>query len=463
LNRLPSVAELLDKPPIRALAQRWNRSSVAANVRSFLDELQRDLRRRAADVQLPSVRELAEKAARYVVSQQQQSLGTTINATGSIWGAAWGNRPLSDYALQRVVAMGREFVIEESDSQNARPMSVESLLCGLSGAEAAAVVHSYTGALWLALSALAAGREVIVSRAEVGVVGAADPLPKLAAAALAVLKEAGTTNCTLAIDYEAEISPRAAAILKLSSDGYCIVGETAAAASDELAALTRERELLLIDALGSAPLIDPPAALPWPHRSARSSIAAGVDLVLLRGDGLLGGPSCGILLGSRDAIRRVWEHPLFAAWRLDPLRSAALVATLECYDDSARGRNALPVWQFLTAPIDNLRNRAERIAPQLARAQGIASALPVETRSPICAAFTPGGGWPSYGIALTPADGDVHSLDKRLRAAPSLIRGRLEGDRLVLDLRTVFPRQDTQLVETLIGPPPANMGEGAES
>ena len=128
LNRIPSVSELLEKPPIRALADRWNRSAVAASVRSFLDELQRDLRRRAADVQLPSVRELAERAARYVVSQQQQSLGTAINATGRIWGPPWSSRPLADAALERAVAIGREFSGEKPDE-------AEPLICRLTGAK----------------------------------------------------------------------------------------------------------------------------------------------------------------------------------------------------------------------------------------------------------------------------------------------------------------------------------------
>ena len=114
LNRLPSVNELLDKPPIRALYERWNRSVVAGGVRSFLDELKTDLRRRAADAQLPSLRELAERAARYVVSRQEQSLGTAINATGQIWGSTWSSRPLSDAALERAVAVGREFIVDST-------------------------------------------------------------------------------------------------------------------------------------------------------------------------------------------------------------------------------------------------------------------------------------------------------------------------------------------------------------
>jgi L-seryl-tRNA(Ser) seleniumtransferase len=455
LNRLPSVSDLLGKPPVRALAERWNKSTVAAGVRSFLEELRNDLRRRAADGQLPSIRELAERAARYVVSQQQQSLGTAINATGRIWGAPWGARPLADSALERAIAVGREFVIETSTSTESHA-AYEPLLCRLTGAQAALAVHSYPGALWLALSVLAADREVLLGRAEVGDLGTGEPLPKLAAAAKVFLKEVGTTNRACAADYEAAVSPRAAAILKLSPEEYRVVGETAAAELDELVALARDRELLLIDVAGTAPLTDPPAPISWPHQSARSALATGVDLVVIRGDGLVGGPACGIVLGRRDVVQRISEHPLCAASRLDAPRSAALVATLESYENSERGAEVLPVWQFLTTPLENLRNRAERIAPQLAQVAGVASAVAIETRSPISGVLAQGGGYSSYGVALTASDGNINNLNDRMRALPLPVLGRVEGDRLVLDLRTVLPRQDRMLVDAILGTPATN-------
>lgn len=447
LNRIPSVSELLEKPPIRALADRWNRSVVAGGVRSFLEELRSDLQRRAEN--LPSIRELAERAARYVVSRQHHSLGLAINATGRLWGSPWTSAPLAEIALEHAIALGREYATEPISADGKSP-EIELQLCRLTGAQAAIVVHSYAGAIWLALAALAADREVLVARAEVGDVDGADSLPKLAAAAKADLKEVGATNRSAAADYEAAITPRAAAILKVSPDSYRIVGDTDSAALDELVAIVRDRELLSIDALGAAPLIDPPATIAWPLRSARASIVAGVDLVLVRGDGLVGGPSCGILLGNRDVVRRVVEQPLFSAWRLDPLRTSALVATVECYDSPSLGADSLPVWQCLTASVENLRNRAERMAPQLAHAQGIASAVAIETRSPLSAALSDEG-WPSYGVALSAADGDIDALDKRFRTGRFPIFGRVEHDRLVLDLRTVLPRHDKTLVDTLLG------------
>jgi len=451
LNRLPSVSELLDKPQVRALADRWNRSVVAGGVRSFLEDFKNDLRRRAAEVQVPSIRELAERAASYIISRQHESLGTAINATGLIWGEPWSNRPLSDAALERVANVGREFSI---DPQGGGPKELGAALCRLTGAQGAVVVHSYSSAVWLTISTIAAERELIVARAEVGQLGAADSLPKLAASTSVTLRDVGTANRVTAADYEAAATPRAAAILTLNQDEYRIVGDTAAPEVEELVAMGRERELVTIAAIGTAPLIDPQVALPWPQPSARSLLAKGIDLVIVRGDGFIGGPDCGIILGRREIVERVAGHPLFAALRVDALRAAALAATLECGDEATSGVDAPPVWQLLDAPLENLRNRAERISPQLARGERIASALVVESRSAICP-MAADGLCETVAIALTPREGSSSELQKWLRALPAPVYGRVEGDRVLLDLRTVLPRQDRVLVDSIVGSPTA--------
>jgi len=459
LSRLPSVSEMLEKPPIRALAEQWNRSAVAHRVKSFLEEMGSDLRRRATAAPLPSIRELAERAARYVMAEQQRSLGTAINATGCIWSSDWIFQPLADSALQQAVAVGRDFV--PAPAADANPFDCEPLLRRLTGAQAAAVVHSYAGGLWLTLASLASDRQVLVARAEIGGLSR-NSLPSLAKAANVTLCEVGTTNRAMAADYEAAASPRAAAILKFHADDYYVAGETAATELDQLSRLARQQHLVVIAALGIAPLIDPPETLDWTFRSARSSLAAGVDLAVIRGDGLAGGPHCGILIGNRNAVNRVKEHPLFPTMQLDELRTAILLSTLELYCTSPRIVESLPVWQLLTAPVENLKNRAERMVPQLAQITGIAKATPLALRSPVSSGREAAAGWPSYGVSLAATDGDTTALYGRLlRASPSVI-GRVEQGHLVLDLRTVFPRQDMQLIEAARGAlcpdrePPAN-------
>jgi L-seryl-tRNA(Ser) seleniumtransferase len=327
---------------------------------------------------------------------------------------------------------------------------IEAHIRRLTGAQAAASVHSYGGALWLTLAALASNREVLVSRSEVGEVSSAAPLPRLAAAAGAILRDVGTANRTAAADYEVATSPRAALLLKLDSDEYRIVGQTASTELEELVALTRDRDLMLAYAVDGAPLVNPPAPIEWPRRSVRAILETGVDLVVVRGDGLVGGPTCGLVIGRQDIVERVTAHPLYKSWQLDSLRSAALVGTLQIYANGGDIRQELPVWQLLSTPLENLQNRAERIAPQLAQATGIASATVAETRSLLTAALADNG-WPSFGIALSAADGNIGALEARLGRADRPVLGRIEGDRLVLDLRTVFPRQDRHLVEAIAG------------
>ncbi|MEX2317357.1 MAG: hypothetical protein WD669_09415 [Pirellulales bacterium] len=453
---MPSVSDLLENPSIRALADRWNRNVVVSGVRSFLDELRTDLGRRGAEAVWPSLRELAERAARHIVASQQASQRPAINATGRFWGTPWIGRPQCEAALERAFAAGREFVSAPTQPA-ALPLAgdVESLICRITGAAAAVAVHSYAGGLWLALSAIGSGRDVIVSRGELGDVELGCPLSKLIASTGTVLKEIGSTNRTSAADYEAAVDERTAAVLTNCPDAFCVIGETASTELDELVALARDRELVLIDALGAGPLVDLPSEISWPDRSLQGSLAAGASLVLVRGDGLVGGPPCGILAGDRDIVRQITEQPLFAAWKLDPPRSAALAATLECHQDRSRGESGLPLIELLATPLENLRNRGERLAPQLALAEGVRSADVVSMLSHCDGLPTPDRAIRSFGVALSPHNDDIAALERRLTAAPEPVIGRIEADRLLLDLRTVLPRQDQAIVRALASPPTA--------
>jgi L-seryl-tRNA(Ser) seleniumtransferase len=447
LNSIPSVAELLEKPPVRALVDRWNRSVVSGGVRSFLDELRSDLQRRATDAGLPSMRELAERAAKYVVDMQQPSLRPAINATGRLLDSSWGGSPLADHALERVVAIGRGFVAPTASNS----MDVTAAVTRLTGAEAATVVHSYAGAISLALSALAAGKEAVIGRPEAGEVDPGCDILALAAAANVRIKEVGCANRASIADFEAAVSPQTAAIVRHTGDGYRLAGDTTAADIEELVALARDREMPLVCAIGSAPLVRGLPVIGDTIPSTAAAISAGAHVVIFRGDGLVGGPACGIIVGQSDVLRRIEEQMLFHAWRLSALASAALLATLELYDDRAGLAERLPLLQLLSVSFDNLRLRAERLGPQLSHANGVSGAEPIPTESSLGPARFAHMAWPSYGVALTPADGDSRALDKRLRSAPVPVVGTLDGPRLVLDLRAVFPRQDQQIVEMLAG------------
>ncbi len=450
LNHLPSAAELLEKPPVRALVDRWNRSSVASNVRTFLDEFQEDLKRRVADVPLPTIRELAERAARYVASRHQVDVGTAINATGQLWGPLWNGVPLASVAIEQWAAVANEFAVNSRASSSRSCSAAEQSLCRLTGAESAMVLHSYSSALWLALNTIAVGREVLVARSEVGSIGAGGALPELSSSANVRLRDVGTANQVSARDYETADPGNIAAVLTVFSNEYRVVGQTATADLSGLVSVSHSRAWPLIAAMDILPLGDvPPELHGWSLPTARHAIAAGIDLAVIRGDGMVGGPACGIILGSRKYLDEIRRHTMFESLRADTSRGTALGATLECYNDGLSQLDAVPIWQLLLTPLDNLRNRAERLAPQLVAASNVTAVTPVATNSSIFPALA--SGMPSYGLLLKPATAEAEDFAGSLSALPFPIAARIEQEQVLLDLRTILPRQDRLLVESIVG------------
>jgi L-seryl-tRNA(Ser) seleniumtransferase len=449
-SRLPSVNELLDKQPVRVLVDRWNRSAVADSLKSFLTELRSDIERRAADFQMPSLREIAERAARHVAAQRQSQLHPVINATGRFFGPECNSLPLADAALERMISTSCGFLATTAD-----PSSAASQLRRLTGAEAALVTSSYSGAVSLALAAIASGREVLVATGDLGELADGPSLSATAQVSGVTLREVGSVNHATLAEFEAAFHSDTAAILRHDSETYRIQGDSDPVDVAALVSLARRRQTPLLELAGSAP---PVANLPWlsaAPKSAADRIAAGASLVIIRGDGLLGGPRCGILLGSHSLVERIAAHPLASAWSASPATLAALEGTLALYEDPASLMFALPLAQLLSTSLENHRQRAERLAPQFAQAADVAAAYAVEHSGSLGLANVSCDELPSYAVALTPANGDVAALDKRLRGAAVPIIAARNDDRLLVNLLAVLPRQDQALVEMIAGTPPA--------
>jgi L-seryl-tRNA(Ser) seleniumtransferase len=358
-----------------------------------------------------------------------------------------------------MIALGREYGTKSAVDHAASHSELNATVCRLTGASAAQVVHSYSGAIWLALAALAGGSEVLVGGDSSGDA----QLSKVAASTNTGLKHVATGD-----DYGALFSPATAAVLEIGDAQHSVADSTSATMQSRVAA-ARSRNVPIIVALGAAPIVPPPTSIAFPGRTAAEIVAAGADLVILRGDAFVGGPACGILLGREDVLRKISDHPLFESLEIDPLCASALAATLVCYENLSDKCPAIPVWQCLSTSIDNLRNRAERLAAQLAHGEGVATATALETRSRILPNFA-AEGWPSYGVSLTATEGNIGAINDRLQASKIPIRGHLEGDHIMLDLRTVLPRQDRLIVDSLLGPssadtpqPAANSSESSPS
>ena len=453
LRNIPSVNELLESPPLRNLVDRVNRNVVVSGVRDFLDNLRTDVRTAAADIKLPAPRELAERIAQWILHEERPTLRPVINATGIMLHTGLGRAPLAEAAIDAMVDVSRNYASVELDlttgHRSQRMVAVKRLLVQLTGAEDAAVVNNNAGATLLTLAALAAGREVVVSRGELIEIGGSYRLPDVMQTSGARLREVGTTNKTHLRDYQQAIGAETAALMHVHTSNYVVQGFTETVSLDDLVATARAHDLSVIDDIGSGALWDFGNYGVTGEPSPQASVRAGADVVLFSGDKLLGGPQCGIVLGRHDLIEKIVQHPLARALRVDKITLAALVATLRLYQEPDQIEQKLPLLTLLSTPVENLKNRAERLAPQLAAASVIQSAEPVQD-----ATFLGGGAMPNqqvdtWCVALEPAHGTVDALAGRLRVGPRAVCGRVQNDRLLLDLRTVFARQDVLIVEAV--------------
>jgi len=378
LRNLPSVSELLESPPLKGLVDKVSHNVVVSRVRSVLDDLRQEVQHAAAERTLPTVSELAEKIARRIQQDETPRLRPVINATGILLHTGLGRAPLADEAVEEMVAAARDYASVEVDlrsgQRSQRVLAVEGLLRDLTGAEAALVVNNNAGATMLALAALAAQREVIVSRGQLIEIGGSYRLPDVMSASNAVLREVGTTNKTHLDDYRAAIGDATAALMLVHTSNFVVVGFTESPSLAELVRLGHERSLPVIHDIGSGAMIDFERFGFAGEPVAADSIKAGADLVLFSGDKLLGGPQCGILVGRRAHLERIAKHPMARALRVDKLTLAALAATLRLYRQPEVALARIPLLQLLGTSVENLRQRAARLAPQMAASSAIASA-----------------------------------------------------------------------------------------
>lgn len=382
----------------------------------------------------PSLDELAGEVAAALDRRASPAYPDVVNATGVLIHTNLGRAPALEAAAGGYLALEYELAAGER-GERLRP--VAERLTRYFGAEAATVVTNAAAALVLLLAARAAGRQVVVSRGELIEIGGSFRLPEIMAAAGARLVEVGCTNRTRAADYAAAVGPETAALLVVHRSNFTLSGFVSAPPLEELVALGRSHGLPVWVDEGSGCHLDLGAYGLRRDTTVQELLAAGVEVVLFSGDKLLGGPQAGIVLGHSEAIGTLRRHPLRRALRPDKRVLTALAATLDAY---LAGRPAdVPLYRLLGTPEPELRRRARRLAARLRR-RG-AQAVAVRTAAVLGGGTTPDQTIPSWAICL-PAGGD---LARRLRCGRPPVVGRVEEDRVVLDLRAVFPAQDGEL------------------
>ena len=379
--------------------------------------------------------DLVERLREELSTARAPRLRRVINATGVIAHTNLGRAPLAEGALERVQEVARGYSNLEYDlsegARGSRQAHMAGLIPRLTGAEAALVVNNNAAAVMLALAALAEGREVLVSRGELIEIGDGFRIPDVLVRSGARLREVGTTNRTRAADYEAAIGPETALLLRVHQSNFRVVGFTEQPTLAELAEVAHSHDLPLVDDLGSGALLDL-----GDEPTARSSLAAGADLVCFSGDKLLGGPQAGIVAGRAHLVEKLRRHPLQRALRADKLTLAALEGTLTVLLDPERAAREIPVLRMLAQSAETVRARAERLAR-------LTGGEVEQTVGRVGGGALPLAELPSFACAVE------EELTAPLRRGDPAVVGVVRDGRLLLDCFTLSDEEIDELARTV--------------
>ena len=450
LRKLPSVDHVLQDPAIASLRRTYGHDLVVAAARDALADLRQEIR--AGQVNRGDA--VAARTQAYVQAWVRPTLRPVINATGVILHTNLGRAPLSDSVLAAMRNVGQGYSNLEFDLEAGRRGSryshARALLCRLTGAESALVVNNNAGAVFLMLSALAKGREVIISRGQLVEIGGGFRIPDVMAQSGARLVEVGTTNRTYCKDYATAIGDDTAALLRVHSSNYRVIGFTHQPSLSDLVDTARTigaqrgLSLLVLDDLGSGTLIDTSCFGMAREPMVQESVQDGADMTTFSGDKLLGGPQAGIILGKADLVEELSHHPLARALRVGKTTMAGIETNLLHYL-KGEALTKIPIWRMISQSPEQIERRARDLVDELG-----ATATRCELfdgRSMVGGGSLPGESLPTTLIGIRCED--AAALAAALRGASPAIIGRVQDGRVVLDLRTVLPGQMDALVGRL--------------
>lgn len=446
---LPSIDQLLQRPAARVLVTRYGHGPTTTALRAAVAHAREAMAggRDAASDAAPDA--LVTRAAAALSAADRGSLVPVVNATGVVIHTNLGRAPLPARAVERIGEVARGYTTLEYDlakgGRGSRSVHAEGLLCALTGAEAAVVVNNNAAAMLLILGALARGREVLISRGELVEIGGGFRVPDVMTQSGASLREVGTTNRTRLSDFTAAMGPATALVLRVHPSNFRIEGFTEQPALAAVVEAAHAAGVAVVEDLGSGNI---DAASPW-EPTVQASIAAGVDLVAVSGDKMLGGPQAGIILGRKGLVDRLRAYPLMRALRVDKLTYAALEGTL-LEHRTGRAHDTVPVLRMLHAPKAAVTARAGALAVTL-RGRGWQATV-IDGESAIGGGSAPGVTVPTSLVGITWPGWSADRLEAWLRARPTPIIARIQDGSVVLDLRTVAEADDAELAALLTSP-----------
>jgi L-seryl-tRNA(Ser) seleniumtransferase len=444
LRSLPSIDELLNSKSFRAIAESHGRAVVLRIARSSLDDIRTELRSNIdqgnRDVLIERIGELALKTLNVETSRR---ISRVINATGVIVHTNLGRSALSVAAIESFRESSGYCNLEfdlVTASRGKRGTGAEAMICELTGAEAAVIVNNCAAATFLVLRAVAAGKEVIISRGELVEIGGDFRVPDVLTESGAILCEVGTTNRTKLADYEQAINENTGLILRVHPSNYRVVGFTESPSNAQLAALARDNNIPFFEDAGSGALVDlSEFGIDEPRIAA--SIEEGVDIVAFSGDKLMGSVQGGFIVGRRDLIESIRRHPLYRAFRVDKLAYGAIEATLAAY---ARGTefDDIPTLRMIALDKGEIQERAQALTADVHENVGLEM---IDGYSVVGGGAAPTSKLPTSLIAISKAGGSAEQVDAYFRERSVPIVGRISDDNFLIDLRSVDRADDEQI------------------
>jgi len=439
LQKLPSVDEILKSPDGVRWCKTYPRRYALKAIREIIDIRRKEiLEVSSSDITMEGMsRDIEAKIQRLSAF----SLQPLINATGIVIHTNLGRSILSEKILENVKRVSEsysnlEYNIKEG-KRGKRYAHITGILREITGAESALIVNNNAAAVLLCLSALAKGKEVIVSRGELVEIGGSFRLPDVMASSGAVLREIGATNKTHFDDYKNAINENTALILKVHQSNYRITGFTEEVSVTGLKALSGKYHIPFMYDLGSGCMIDLKPYGIYSEPTVQEIVSAGVDVVTFSGDKLLGGPQGGVILGRKEYIEKIQKNPLTRAVRIDKLTLAAFEATLMEYLDVDKAVESIPALKMLLQKAEKIKERAKKIALHLRKQIKNAKVDIVEDMSKAGGGSLPEIDFPTYAVAIKPENISVNELEERLRKGAPVIIARIKDDALLLDARTV--------------------------
>ena len=453
-RRIPKVDVLLEEDGIRKLEERYGRSCVKRVVQDELERVRILIGESVDETDvLKAVEQLPDRISKSLELLYTPNIRSVINGTGTILHTNLGRAPLNREHAEKLAVIATQYSNLEYDLQRGergeRNAHFESLLCRLTGAEAALVVNNNAAAVLLCLSTLAKSGVVIVSRGELVEIGGKFRIPDVMEQSGAVLVEVGTTNKTHLSDYEEAITEETKAILKVHTSNYQIVGFTESVAVPELKAIAKEHEIPIIEDLGSGALVDLSRYGISHEPMVQEAICGGADVVCFSGDKLLGGPQAGIIVGRKCYIDKMKKAPLTRALRVDKFTTAALEMTLEEYLSEERAMQRIPVLKMISEMPDTVKQRAQKLKFQLEQQK-----LPAQIVLEACESQIGGGALPlekisSTAVAIRSEICSASEMEKRMRDLATPIIGRMINGVWAMDMRTIEEEKIPYIVDCI--------------